>query len=369
MSETLGLYPNVIIGNDIKRLCFTLLDSNIHRILYISPEEYTLSGNTITFDFDRNLHKEDISSLIAARLAYRLIKKPERIIDNNLHRSIDTSDVSFNQALSKLLTITFVLDKISTLPALHYPYVEGQYYYFTNDILGVEYIKTVLLRIPYAKRIRLLSRDILHSEVLTAKELDGYDLEIIIGQDYYLSHINDFSTFQKKLKLIVYIDDIGRFDATKFIPVLNNISVSFFFKIRNKEESLLFEQHNYQAVAFPSPDVSPEMLHSILDYSISDLLQRTTTKSELFIKQAINPFFYGNILVNNDGSINSYPPNGYKIDDITQFRGVTKHLKNNRYWYIRRPDFFERCRECALVDLCPPLSNYEINIRQTFCVA
>ena len=367
MSSAMGLYPDVIVGIDEKRLCFTLLDSNSHRVLNITPEQYTIIGNTIVFKSDCALAKEELMSLVSSGFTYRLLKEPETIPNNSIHTTTNLDRAFLEKDICKPLTITFILDKIETLPAFHYPYLSGYDHQFSNNALGVDRIKEVLSQIRYYNRIRLLSNDILQSEVLASKELGDLELETIIGQDYFLSHFGAFSTFPRCLRLIVYIDDLAGFDEDKCVPLINNEPVSYFCQIRNMDELKRFEKSKIQAIPFPAPDAPEEVVHAMLDYSVDDLLQTTTRRKDLFLNHCINSNFYGTILIDNDGNINSYPFKDYEINNSLHFGKSIKHLKENHFWRLRRPDFFSECRKCAFAELCPPLSNYEINLRQTFC--
>ena len=369
MSRVLGLYPNVIIGKDAKRLCFTLLDSASHCVLEATPDQYAIKGNTITFQSDSFPGRDKIASLVTAGFAYRLTEVPKVIPDNNLHAIVSQlDDVNLDRIRLSRFVLTVVLDDIGSLPVMHYPFLNGHAPRFAKTTLGADRLKDVLSQAHHFRRVRLLSKDILHSNVLMLKELEGLNLETIVNQDYYLAHFDEFAALSRKLKLIVYIDDLTRFDDAKGPSRLNNVSVSFFCQIQDSKDALELDKHEIPIVPFPAPDASADIIHALLDYSVDDILHTKSTKLELYMKKAFNPNFFGRILVDNSGNYFSYPFRCPEDKGLRTLSAVVKNMRGNHFWYLNRSDFFDRCRNCAFVDLCPPLSNYEINLQQTFCL-
>lgn len=122
MSETLGLYPNVIVFTDNEQLCFSLRYSNRHLLLRITPEHYSIKGNTITFHTNSGISDKEISNIINSMFAYRLLNKPRINPESGMH-SLTIGDNSHNNILPDLFVLTFILDKIPALPEYHYPYL------------------------------------------------------------------------------------------------------------------------------------------------------------------------------------------------------------------------------------------------------
>ena len=128
-----------------------------------------------------------------------------------------------------------------------------------------------------------------------------------------------------------------------------------------------FADLSFPAIPFPSSFAQNKVVHEMLDYSVSDLLGSITKRKDLLLKTTINPLFYGSIIVDNDGNLVSYPFIESKCKEGELAGDGFNQLKDNPFWHKTRSEFFEKCRHCAFVGLCPPLSNYEINLRQTFC--
>lgn len=363
---TIGLYQDIIVTNDDKYLCFSRLESNDHFILNVPKEYYSIAGNTVTLFPKCEIKGEEFTKLVDSRFAYRLLRTPEIIPESKVHSYNNVSVEVLNALKSRFYTLTFVIDDIGTLPELHYPSICNNVHKFTGDILDHNRVKAVLNSFRYVNRIRLLSSDIFSSGILTLKELMSRDLEVIVNQSYYLNHLDRLSCLPNGSKLIVYLDDFAQVD--KIIQSCSSeVNVSFFCGIKTFEDYRKYEVLNTNITFFPSSCAPVKLLHQMLDYSLHDLLTRTINRYELLLKSSINPLFFGNIVVDNKGNLNTYPyvenENG-GLDDIGFF---LREFKNNYFWNTRRPDYFNKCNNCALVGLCPPLSSFEINHRQTFC--
>lgn len=367
MCKTMGLYPNVIIGCDDNRLCIFGLESNSQLLLNIPSDRYSIEGNTITFYGDDDLDAGNIKKLVRNRLAYSLLRKPSMISlrSDNIHSCTVTDDYSLSRVVRGLYMLTFVLDHIESLPELHYPLVENNEIFFSSATLDSDRVSSILSKMQYVSHVRLLSNDILNTTIPFIPELDNRTLETIVDQSYYLSNYDAFLDFPKRLSLIVYLDNLERCDEIKSIPVGNNVSVSFFYRVKCLADLHKLESMRIYAIPYPSSDASEDVMHYVLDYSIDELLHRTISGRDLLLKNGVNPLFYGNVLVDNDGNIHSYPFSTHSSKSSEHFT----QLKNNAFWSLKRSDFFEKCGNCALLGLCPPLSSYEINLRQTFCLS
>ncbi len=161
---------------------------------------------------------------------------------------------------------------------------------------------------------------------------------------------------------------IEGFSVRQCLQSNERINISYFCQINDPEELMRLSNYPIPIIPFPSQSASEELLHSMLDYSMEDLLKTTTTEQDLLLKSTINPLYYGHILVDNTGNIKPYPCTDCNDIDGKETKGGLIKMKDNRFWHMTRSDFFEKCRNCALLGLCPPLSIFEINIKQTFCV-
>lgn len=367
MSETFGLFPNTLVSFDDKRLCLSLMGSATHQLLYVQEGQYSIKGNTITFLNECNLSDDEIKALCNSGLAYKLMRIPEVNPETHRHSYSIRTEADLSSELQNLFTLTLILDKISDLPCLHYPFLANTNRLQISDTtLEKGCIRKILSKMRGIKRIRLLSTDILNSNILFLPEFEGRNLETIINLDYYLAHVDELHTLKRNIHFIVYLEDVSRFDEIKSTSSLLDAKVSFFCKINQLEDLGELEKRNICSTPFPAPDASEKLLHTMLDYPIEDLLQSTISRRDLLLKYNINPLFYGNIIVDNSGRIHSFPL--FEKDyEYYEFGETFKQLKNNPFWHLKRSDFFEKCRKCALLGLCPPLSHYEINLRQTFC--
>ncbi len=366
MSESIGLYPNVVIGCDDRRLVFTLLDSATHIILKAPVGAYTIRGNTITFLTDGYLVDEDKNKLVDSGIAYKLLREPEFMPDciSFAHKFRD--DSVLNIIKRSLYTLTFVLDGIPSLPYMHYPFLRNtKRSLFSDSILEKERVIFYLSKFRHVKRIRLLSTDILNSDILFLEELEDRDVETIVDQNYYLTHLGEFGALSKSIRIIVYLEDLTRDDEIMCLQSQEKISVSFFYQIRCMDDLRRVAELDLPVTLYPATSASEELVHSMLDYSVEELLQTTMRKQYLLLKNSVNPLFYGSIIVDNNGDLQSFP----SADDNNncEFKEVIRQLKHNVWWRMKRSDYFEKCRNCALMSLCPPLSSFEVNLRQTFC--
>lgn len=368
MSETIGLCPNVLVGQDEKYLCLTMLNSDVHGLLHVRSDQYFIKGNTITFGSDSGITEKDLSPLVESGLAYRLLSVPNLDTNNDIHLNSIKNDKAPNLDLCDYFTLTFVLDEIPVLPVMHYPFLPEHTYAFPKSVLGREKISEILSKMRFVRRVRLLSNDILNSEALRLEEFKDLCLETIISQDYYIAHFNEFDNVTNNCNIIVYIDDVCGFVKNSSVKRKDNANVSFYCRIDNLEELLDVEKIDAPVVVFPDPKATEAVMHAMLDYTVEDLMKTRTTRQSLVVNNSINPFYYGNIVVNNQGDILSYPFHVSAGRVFHETGGFIAGLKDNRYWYLKRSDYFNQCKDCAFLGLCPPLSNYEIILGQTFCV-
>jgi len=240
-------------------------------------------------------------------------------------------------------------------------------YSFSDDVLQTDSISDLLRKFRPIKRIRLLSSDILSSNIPLLSELKGYEIETIVNQDYYLAHYMELVSYPRSLKLIVYLDDISHFNANINPMHFKHVNISFFCPINNLADLTYLEDTPVPVFPFPSRYASKSAIHSLLDYSVDELFPNKSDGQLLMLNNVINSYFFGNVIINNAGDILSYPFSGYSGPCVQGKRGLLNQLKNNYYWTIKRSEFFEKCRKCAFLWICPPLTNYEINLQTTFC--
>lgn len=240
-------------------------------------------------------------------------------------------------------------------------------YLFSDDVLQADSVNEILRTFRHIKRVRLLSKDFLSSSIPFLPELKECEIETIVNQNYYLAHFVELTSYPRSLKLIVYLDDISHFNGKESSMHFEHVNVSFFYPINNLTDLTVLENTPAPVFPFPSRYASKKVIHSLLDYSVEELLSNKSDEQLLLLNNVINPYFYGNVVVNNAGDILSYPFSSCR-DLCAQGKGsLLSQLKNNYYWTVKRSEFFEKCRKCAFLWICPPLTNYEINLKTTFC--
>ena len=365
----LGLFPNVIITSDSRRICFVDIDTGTISALGISVECYHRIGNLLVINSKDENMLSQINDLVSKGICYKLLYMPAKILDNNLHDTPKQSVLEGN-ALNDLFSITLVLDNISELPHLHYPSITGAIAYrFSDRSLCPNELHNIMKQIKYFKKIRVLSKNIFHHEILQLDILKDVKLETIVDYQYYVSHLTDIKHIGRQLSIIVDIADIYSFDDDNCASICNaNVSVTYCCPIHKEKDLDLVSQFKTHIIPYPADNLSLREAHNLLDYSIEDLMQRGITKGKFFVNSLVNTNYYGNIIIDNEGNINSYPLIEFKNNKGDSISRILTDIKRNRYWNLKRDDYFVKCSDCAFAKICPPLSAVEINTGEVFCL-
>lgn len=368
-SAVLGLFSNIIITSDSKRLCFINLNTNNFFVLNIRPVDYDFSGNILIIKNISETIVSQIEALISKGIVYKLFDCPIKVADNKLH-NIPIENIFENKAvLSILFLVTIVLDTIPDLPPLFYPPIKGtKCRAFSGASLRMNDIRSIISQLQGCKKIRLLSKDIFKHDFIYSPEFNDIKLETIIDYQYYISHIDEIENLNRQFSIIVDIKDMSVFDVNRCSNLNNEkVSVTFYCQLHNKEELNALSNMQKKVRPYPSNAISRQLTHFFLDYSEEELNQMRITRTKLFLNKVINTNFYGNVIIDNEGNINSYPFSDYSINRHCSISRVIAEIKQNSYWYLTREKFFKKCSDCVFSAICPPLSNYEINSEEIFC--
>lgn len=368
-SAVLGLFPDIIITSDSRRLCFIDLNTNNFFVLDIKAGDYNCSGNILIVKNINETMVSQIEVLTSNGIAYRLSDRAIKVLDNRLH-NIPIENILENKALlNTLFSVTIVLDKIPELPILYYPpLTDIQCCKFSDASLKMNDIRSVIKQLKGFKKIRILGKDILKHDIMHLPELKDIRLETIVDYQYYISNFDDISNLNRQLDIIVDIKNILVFNDNECLyPNNEKVSVTFYCQIQTLEEFNFIGNIQTAVKPYPSNAISRKLSHFFLDYSEEELNQIRITRSQLFMNKVINTNFYGNVIIDNEGNINSYPFTKYTKNNHFSLSQALSDIRQNKFWYLTREKFFKKCSDCAFSTICPPLSNYEINSEETFC--
>ena len=169
------------------------------------------------------------------------------------------------------------------------------------------------------------------SIIVDVSEIDENDINILIN-DYNKYEIYIVLTDELQLEKIVQLTTSSI--SYKLIPFFNGKNLSFF-----KNNVFLSEE---------------------------DILETKFTIKKIHKNQFINSLFYGNLIVLPDGNV-CIDINGPILGNLyneTIFDIISKALLNgDSLWFKTRNT--TSCSSCLFVDLCPPISNYELVIGQS----
>ena len=166
------------------------------------------------------------------------------------------------------------------------------------------------------------------SITVDASEIDEKDVSLLI---------NDYHEFEIQ---IVVSDEL---QIEKILPLTESTSISYkivpFYNGRNLS---FFENHVFM--------------------NEEDIFEMQFTIKKIHKNQHMNSFFFGNLTVLPDGNIcidmNSTALGNLKNESI--FDILTKALKNEDSLWFKTRNTMTACSDCLFVDLCPPVSSYEL---------
>ena len=172
-SAVLGLFSNIIITSDSKRLCFINLNANNFFVLNIRPVDYDFSGNILIIKNISETIVSQIEVLISKGVVYKLFDRPIKIADNKLHNIPIENILENKTVLSTLFLVTIVLDTIPELPTLFYPPIKGiKCRTFSGASLRMNDIRSIIPQLQGCKKIRLLGKDIFKHDFIHLPEFN-----------------------------------------------------------------------------------------------------------------------------------------------------------------------------------------------------
>ena len=163
--------------------------------------------------------------------------------------------------------------------------------------------------------------------IADAAAIDRRDVDILIN-DYNRFEIHIIVTDELQLEKIATLADSSV--SYKLIPYYNGKNRSF------------FENHIY--------------------LNEEDIFETQYTIKKIHKNQLMNSFFFGNLTVLPDGNVciamNSPVLGNLKNESI--FEILSKALKNEDSLWFKTRNTAATCSGCLFVDLCPPISDYEL---------
>lgn len=364
----LGLFPDIVLTSDSKRICFINLETRDLFVLDISITDCDLCGNVIIIKTMTDMIAMQIEDLITNGIVYRLSDCPIELFNNDLHAISDKTVFENKSLLSSLYLATIILDAIPELPLSHYPQLKNAHCFKpTGSSLSKDDVRRIVNQLNGFKRIRLLSSDIFRYD-LYSRDFDDIELETIVDYQYFIRHIDDIATLKRQFSIIVDVKNISLLEGFNACGFINkNVTVTFCCQVNNIDELNAVSNIDIKPKPYLSNDISRQQAHLILNYSEEDLKRTRMSRRQLFLNKAVNTNFYGQIIIDNEGNINSYPVTNYLANGNSCIRHILTSIATNKYWCLTREQFFGKCSDCIFSIICPPLSSYEINLRETFC--
>lgn len=141
----LGLFPDIVLTSDSKRICFINLETRGLFVLDISITDCDLCGNVIIIKTMTDMIAMQIEDLITNGIVYRLSDCPVELFNNDLHSISDKTVFENKSLLSSLYLATIILDAIPELPLSHYPQLKMRIALSQQDHLYLKTMSDVLL--------------------------------------------------------------------------------------------------------------------------------------------------------------------------------------------------------------------------------
>lgn len=152
------------------------------------------------------------------------------------------------------------------------------------------------------------------------------------------------------------------------LPFIHNNNIEYSFSVESVEDFFFFSnlifKHNLKNTAiYPYFNgKNSTFFEQYVFQNENDILSTKLKRKDIFANKTINSNFFGKIVILPNGNIlpniNSKPigniKNGIK-------NAIYEEMKNGNYWKKTRSNILP-CKQCLFRDLCPPISNYEINM-------
>ncbi|MCQ2314695.1 MAG: TIGR04150 pseudo-rSAM protein [Bacteroidales bacterium] len=161
------------------------------------------------------------------------------------------------------------------------------------------------------------------------------------------------------------INNFDNEDITHILSICSNFENAFWdFVCQNENEynnCINFaESHGLEKYdILPFYEENADFFKKYVFITKDDLLNSDNSKRNIFIKQQLNSFFYGKLVITTDKLVFDCI-NGHNVgtlgDDIVDL--IKKCVNEESVWFLTR-NKMKPCCDCAFQYLCPPPSNYE----------
>lgn len=200
---------------------------------------------------------------------------------------------------------------------------------------------------------------------------------VVILHYSYKNVIFPFSIYKNNFSLSISVQfpiDIEQWNHSRKLILDQELPTEYVFCISSEKDHKKVEQivKQYQVVNYRlNPVYNGNNIHFFEEnvfLTKEDILSTPMTIKDIFARQAMNIYDYGkiNVLSNGDAYANlNYPVLG-NIYRNSIYEIVQKEVNEGKSWFRIRNQ--EPCNKCAYQWLCPPPSNYEIDIgRPNLC--
>ncbi len=180
----------------------------------------------------------------------------------------------------------------------------------------------------------------------------------------FKDYISYFKQEGKVLRIYIHPPfDLHLLHYIKNLLVVYNIELIFI--IQNEKElselNKIIDEYSFEDYTIqPLYDNNLSFFKKNVFNTKKDILERKIEMNEIFINNEINGFYYGKLIVMNDGHVYTNPNTptiGNIISDSMQIV-MNNALEEKGSWKkIRKNE--EPCNQCVYNVICPPIGNYE----------
>ena len=302
----------------------------------------------------------------------------------NEFNELEKLDSPFNRdcVFSSVTEIALNLNQLDVnLPALDF--LKKQYNIFSNidksnEFINVDIIKNIFSRynFPNLKNIVLSGSNLLNKSAF-------YDIirflkprckiKLFISYKEYMKNVDEYTRLNLDIEfnLIcdqyfsenIYIDYILFKDANVVFNYYINDLKGLNFLVRNESliNKLIFNVHPYYSN-------NKQFLSKIITYTKNAILTEKKSKMKIIRNYLVNEFFYGRIVIHNNGDIFSnllLNPAGNLNSD--SFSNILYKISRDSYSWLFPRNKFEKCGGCLYNCFCPPLTLIELVSNDTYC--
>ena len=335
-------------------------------------------SETATAKINVNKHKNLISTIKENFLGdiVELKKKPVQIF----HTLPNNSKIVLNKdrdVFDNLFEITFFLNSYNEYLPNEFYSKQYEYFLWEND-LGTLPIENIISILESSDKTKQMKINICGGNIINY--LDIMNLSNYLIENKY-ENVNYYMTYNQYLNNIDLVKNILRGNITILVDAIEVTSISknqttqnisFNFFINNPDQYIEVENFietnnitNYLII--PIIDNINDFIDYELGIDVQEIIYDSINMSDIIINSSYNRNFLSKIFVYPNGNISPIKSSSSKIkfnskSDIKRL--ISKELSNESIsWkFIRRK--VKPCEDCLLVDLCPPISNYEVSLNK-----